>query len=341
MTTVDAAASLRLLSEARHLVDAGRYAAMVAFAESLPPEQVRQSPTLALLLGIAHSRLGRPVPAKRWALRALALAGERGDRAVEARALNVCGAIELARGEVAKAEEFFNRALAEADRLGDHATVGRCSNNLGIIANLRGEHGQALGWHTMALAAFERAGWPKGAAEALHNLAHVHKDRGHWEAALQAADRAVEEAERAGDRALLAAARCGHADIQRLSGFAAAARREVEWALAVHRELGDRLGEAEDLRVLAGVRGALGEKAEAERMYRDVVERAEQGADPLLAAHAARDLALLLAGWDRRPEATEWANRARAGFASLGAVAEIRHLDAALLPLRLAAVTRG
>lgn len=331
---MDPAVSLQRLSRARQLADSGQYRALAALVESLPPQEVEQSPTLALLLAIAHSRLGSPEPARRWAVQALIGARERGDRAIEARALNVCGAIELAAGEVGRAEEFFTRALAEADRLGDHATVGRCANNLGIIANLRGEHEVAVGWHTMAIAAFERAGLHKGTAEALHNLAHCYKDQRDWESALRAADRAVEEARLAGDRALVAAARAGYADIARLAGFVVAARREVESALALHRELGDALGEAEDLRVLAGTLAALGQPLEAERLYRDVIGRAEQGADPLLAAHAERDLALLLAGTDRQAEAEDLARRARVRFARLGAGAEIRRLDEALAKLK-------
>ncbi len=338
---MDPAASLRLLSRARHLADTGQYAALVDFLGALPPEEVQRSPTLALHLGIAHSRLGSPVPAKRWALQAWAAARERGDRALEARALNVCGAMALARGDVTEAEEFLTRALAEADRLGDHGTVGRCSNNLGILANLRGEHGSAVGWHTIATAAFQRVGLHKGAAEALHNLAHCYKDQGNWETALQMADQAVLEAELAGDRALVAAARSGHADIQRLAGFAAPARREVEWALGVHRALHDAMGEAEDLRVLAGALAALGQTRDAERLYEEVIARAEGGADRLLAAHAERDLALMLAGEGRQQEGFEWAKRARVRFAALRAVAEIKRLDAALGPLHLVAGVAG
>src|SRR2546430_11869182 len=56
------------------------------------------------------------------------------DRALEVRALNVCGAIALERGGLTDATFFFTRAQEEATQDNDMATVGRCANNLGIIA---------------------------------------------------------------------------------------------------------------------------------------------------------------------------------------------------------------
>lgn len=327
---MDAQASLRRLSSVCRLADTGQYAALVRILGDQPPHLLEDSPTLALLYGIGNTRLGFIEIGMRWAKLALARAQARGDGALEARAWNVCGAICLWTGRVAEAAEHFDWALSEAERSGDSATVGRCFNNLGIIATLRGDYARAISSHTLAIAAFQRAGLRRGVAEALNNLAMAYKFQEDWVAALELADKAVTEAEAAGDLALTAVALAGRADAHRLAGYAAVAKGEVSRALELHRRQGDLHGETEDLRVQAGVFALEGQVEEAERMYRKVVRLAEHYVDPLLAAQAERDLAVLLFNRRRPTEASEAARRARARFRQLGADAEVQRLDAAV-----------
>lgn len=323
----DVRESIMVLDKARSFFDTGQHAALVEYLAGLPPVEIERSPTLALLFGIAHARMGRHPEGERWVGVSLELARQRGDRGVEARALNVKGAIALESGRVEDAAGFFMRALEEAKREGDHSTVGRCSNNLGIVANLRGDHGRAIGSYAMALAAFDQAGLPRGVAETHHNLAITYRDQGDLPKALEAADSAVEEAGAAGDRALAAQTRAGRAEIRTLSGDAQFGLREVELALGTHREIGDVVGEAEDLRVLAAALAALGETTQAEGTLLVVIARAEQHERPLLAAMARRDLAHLLRRLGRAAEAADVALTARAQFMQLGAAAEARKLD--------------
>lgn len=340
---MNAQESLRRLSTARRLADTGQYAALVRFLSNQPAPDLEDSPTLALLYGIGNTRLGFPEMGMRWAKLALVRAQARGDDALEARARNVCGAICLWTGRVSEAVEFFDVALGEADRSRDSATVGRCFNNLGIIANLRGHYDRAVSCYTLAIAAFERAGLRRGVAEALINLGLAYKDQENWPKALELADEAVAEAEATADDALTAVALAGRADVHRLAGYPAVAKREVLRALELHRRQGDTHGEAEDLRVLAGVLVMAGEIDEPERVYRKVVKLAEQHSDPLLAAHAERDLAVLLLRAHRPTEASEVASRSRVRFRQLGAEAEVQRLDATLaraVETASAAITR-
>ena len=325
---MDARASLMTLNTVQQLADTGRHTAVVEYLSALPAEDVAKSPTLALVFGSAYARLGRDELARRWAAVALARARERGDRPVEARALNLSGAIAFDRGGIDEATRYFTQGLAGAEREDDPATVGRCSNNLGIIASLRGDHGRAVGSYTMALAAFQQAGLHTGVAETLHNLAISYRDQGDLDLALQTADRAVQEATEAGDLRLVALTEGGRAEIRLLAGEAALAGREVEHAIAMHREVGDIVGEAFDLRVLGCVYAALGNEGEAERTLRNVVEQADAFGRPLLAALAERDLVrLFLTRVGREDQASDWARRARTRFIKLGAQAEVQHLD--------------
>lgn len=316
-----------ILRKAAEFSDAGQHAAVVDYVSGLPPNEITSSPTLALLFGIALARLGRHAEGARWVDIALKQARERGDRAIEARALNVQGAIALEAGRIDEAATYFSRALEEATRDADHATVGRCSNNLGIIANLRGDYGRAIGSYTMAMASFQQVALHRGVSEARHNLGIAYRDQGDLATALTTAEGAVEEAEAASDRALAAQTRAGRAETRILSGEAELGHREVERALAMHRELGDTVGEAEDLRVFALALAALGDTEQAESTLRAVTERAEASERPLLAAQARRDLAHLLKRLGRVAEAKDFALTGRAQFSQLGAAAEVRKLD--------------
>ncbi len=316
-----------MLNKAQELASNGQHAKVVDYLSGQPEADVERSPTLALLLGIAHARLGRDADGKRWVQIALDRSRERGDRAIEARALNASGAIALESGRIDEAKENFMRALSEAKREGDHATVGRCSNNLGVIANLRGDYGRAVGSYTMALAAFQQAHLHAGVAETLHKRAITYRDQGDLPRALKTADSAVEEAQAGGNLRLTALTQGGRAEIRLASEDTAIARREIQQVLEIRRELSDVMGEAEDLRVLAGTLAAVDETEEAEDVYRDVIGRAEDHDRPLLAAQAERDLARLLRQSGRVGDAKEQARKARVRFKQLGAEAEVAKLD--------------
>src|SRR3989454_502229 len=191
--------SLAPLHAAQELADAGRYADLLAYLSERPQNELEQSPMLALLSSIAHSRLGRLDLGQQWAMVALSRARVHGDRRLELRGLNVCGAIALERGGINEATHFFTRAQEEAMQDNDMATLGRCANNLGIIANMQGDYGRAVGAYTRAIAAYEAAGYDPGIAESHHNLAIAFREQGHLDEAMQAADTAVRQAERPGD----------------------------------------------------------------------------------------------------------------------------------------------
>jgi tetratricopeptide (TPR) repeat protein len=328
---------LEPLHEAQGLADRGRYADLLAYLSERSTEELEQSPTLAVLCGIAHARLGRLEVGHQWAMVALSRARVLGDRPLELRALNVCGAIALERGGLHEATHFFARAQEQDLDDSDLVTLGRCANNLGIIANLQGDYGRAVGAYTRAIAAYEQAHYGPGQAESHHNLGITYREMGSLDQALQAAGTAVREADRLGDRRLKAQALAGRAEIRLARKEPELARREAERALSMHRELKDPVLEAEDLRILGGALAALGETAEAEAMLRDVIARAIQHARPLLVAITQRDLAQVHARLERSNLALELARNARATFDRLRADQELRKLDAFVAELEAAA----
>ncbi|MBI4421733.1 MAG: tetratricopeptide repeat protein [Gemmatimonadetes bacterium] len=318
---------IELLNRVQKLSDTGRDAAVVAELGAVPVQELEQSPTLALLFGISQGRLGRHNSGKQWVAMALETALARGDRSIEARALNVSGAIAFEEGRIDEALDYFRRGLAEAERQGDRATVGRCSNNLGIIFNMRGQYDEAVGSYTMAQAAFLQVGHHTGAAKALHNLAITYRDQRALGPALETEERAALEAAAGGDLGLIGQIHCGRGEIRLRAGDAEVARIEVQRALTLHREIGDSLREADDLRVLAGTLEVLRQPIQAESLLRDVIARRNRLNRPLVTAEAERDLARLLHRQKRNDEAAELAVQARERFAALGAVVEARRLD--------------
>jgi tetratricopeptide (TPR) repeat protein len=333
--------SLAPLHVAQQLADAGHYAELLTYLGGRSQDELEQSPMLTLLCGIAHSRLGRLDVGRRWAMVAHLRARVLGDRTLEVRALNVCGAIALERGGIDEATYFFTRAQEEAMQDSDMATVGRCANNLGIIANMQGDYGRAVGAYTRAIAAYQKAGHDRGIVESQHNLGITYRERGQLDRAMQAADAAVREAERLGDQMLKAQALAGRAEIRVARGEPALAISEAEGALAVHLQLKDAVREIEDLRILAVALGLAGKTKDAAAMLRQVIERATEHERPLLVAIAQRDLAHLLAREGQVASANEVAQRARATFERLGATVEIAKLDALLAPWDLGTLALG
>jgi tetratricopeptide (TPR) repeat protein len=322
--------SLEPLHQAQALADTGRYVELVRYLSGYSRDEVAQSPMLALLCGMGHARLGSLAEGEHWVQAALSRAQALGDRVLEVRALNACGAIALERGGIEEATCLFARAQEEAMREQDMATVGRCANNIGIIANLQGDYPGAVGAYTRAIAAYRQARYDRGVAESQHNLGIAHRERGQLDDALQAADAAVREAERLGDPQLKGQALAGRAEIQIARGVPELARREADRAVAMHRELQDPVRETEDLRILGVALGVLGRTQEAKDLLREVIERATRHQRPLLVAMAQRDLARLLAREGDVTTARMLATVARKTFDHLGATVEMGRLDALL-----------
>src|SRR6266576_3077458 len=322
--------SLAPLHVAQELADAGRYGELLTYLSKRSPDELEQSPMLTLLCGIAHARLGRVDLGQQWAMVAQLRARMLGDRTLEVRARNVCGAIALERGGISEATYFFTRAQEKAMQDNDMVTVGRCANNLGIIANLQGDYSRAVGAYARAIAAYEKAGYDRGVVESQHNLGITYREQGQLDRALRVAGTALREAERLGDRVLQAQALAGLAEIRVARGEFEPAIRDAERALAVHRELKDAVLETEDLRILAVALGLAGKPQDAEAMLRQVIDRATEHQRPLLVASAQRDLAHLLALVGDVAAAKQMALAARATFERLRAKVETEKLDALL-----------
>jgi tetratricopeptide (TPR) repeat protein len=233
---------------AQQYADSGKYAELLNYLEQRSRDELEESAMLTLLLGIAHSRLGRLEVGQQWAMVAQLRARSLKDRTMEVRALNVCGAIALERGGIDEATYFFSRAQEEASENNDLATVGRCSNNLGIIASMQGDSKRAVIAYTRAIASYEQAQFARGVAETRHNLGIALREQGQLDRALETANLAIQEAQGLNDQMLIAQALAGLAEVHVARGDAKHAMTAVDKAIATHRELKDPVRESEDAR---------------------------------------------------------------------------------------------
>src|SRR2546429_1945282 len=315
-----------VVDKAQQLAAAGRHSEVIACLGARAESELDGSADFALLYGTAQARLVRHDEGVRWLDAALERARKGGERGVESRALNARGAMSLVSGRIGEAADYCTRALMLASLDDDSAPVGRCSNNLGIVSNLRGRHAEAIGSWEIARAAFDRAGWRQGVGECHHNLGITYREQGAFDRALAEANRAVAEAEASRDHTLWALTLRGRAEIHASRGELQLARRELDQVRDLRIGVPDSADEAEDARVVASLLVAEGQWAAAERVLREVIERAEADERPLLQAEAMRDLSMGLRGTGRHAEAHTAARTAKAIFTRLGAEGELRNL---------------
>lgn len=322
--------ALSPLHVAQDLADRGHYRELLAYLNTCPPADIEASPLLTLLGAIAFARQGQLVEGWQWAMRAQLQARTVGDRTLEVRCINVCGAVALEGGGIDAARECFTAAHDAGLQNNEMVTIGRSANNLGVIAEMQGNDTEAVGAFTRALSAYERAHYPRGIVESYHNLAIAFRESGRLEDAELAAHSALREAEQLGDPQLRAQVLAGLAEIHIARGHAALAVQEAETARAMHAELKDPVREAEDMRIVAVAHSAAGRDEDAETQLREVLSLAAAHGRPLLEACAERDLARVFVRGGKIAAAQGLARSARTTFARLGAQREVERLDAML-----------
>jgi tetratricopeptide (TPR) repeat protein len=305
------------LREVRVAVREGRFREAASALGALPG-LVREAPEWHLLSAMTAWRLGAYRDSRDAALEARARFRARGDADGEMRAENVAAAGAFGLGHLMAAEEEWSRARELARALRDDLMVARCSNNLGAISLYLARHDAAHGFYRLARAGFERLGFAHGVAETWINTAIAWRDLGRFEEAASAADQALGAAEHAASARLVAEALSNRGEAMAAMGDPALGRTQVERALALAREEGDRLAEPDILRILANIARAEGALADAVRIGRQALEAATALGHPWTIAEVQRDLGdALLAAGDRAAAVEAYEQAARA-FDRLG-----------------------
>lgn len=244
------------------------------------------------------------------------------------RALNLLGVIRFERGAPGEAEGAFAEALELARQLRDTLMAARASNNLASVFHLQGHPHIALGLYRQVLLDYQRLGDRRGTAETWHNIAIVHRQLRDWDAADAAAAESLRHADLAGDRGMLGIAMAGKAELDLDRGDLALAAQELERAGELARETGDEVGGAQVqmLRAVAELKG--GEYARALDTAGTALALTRELGVPLLEAEATAVAARAARAMGNEAEAERHRTQAIELFTRLGAAGFIERFEA-------------
>lgn len=248
-----------ILDHARELFERHEWRALVDLLEPRPREELVASAQLSYWLADAWRRVGRHPEALALLEEITPAIKRSGLPRLTLFRLNLLGMIRFETGQVQQAEEAWKELLAQASAARDEEFIARANNNLGIICTLHVRPKEAVTCYERAIAAYRMLGLPRQIAQSHQNLgityreiSHFDQADDHFETAIRyaAQDRSEDEIARAEqERALL---------IYLARRDARMAKATVHRALDRFGRLGDPLGHADSLRVLAMIE--LGEK---------------------------------------------------------------------------------
>jgi tetratricopeptide (TPR) repeat protein len=311
-----------LLERARAMRAAGEWPALERMGAGMANEELLAQPEFAYLYALAARVVGRTARALEVAAQVERAARLRGDRRLRAEAANLVGIAQFEAGRLNEAEECWGELLDTASEWGDEETASRACNNLGVLANVRGRRDQALLHYERALAAFQRVGDVRGLAETHHNLGISYRDLGFDREADAHFRRAIELAGTAAAEDVIAIAETERAMLRARAGDGTLAEAMATRALERFTRLGEPLGRADALRVLAAAARAESRDEAARPFLDDALEIARAHSDPLLLAEVQRDRGLLLRDLGEAEGAREALTESAEHFGRLGATAE-------------------
>jgi tetratricopeptide (TPR) repeat protein len=260
----------------------------------LPEAAVVAEPELGVLYADACRRVGQTLRSLEVGERLEARVRRAGRKDLTLELTNVIGMALFEAGRMEEAERRFQALLDDATAWRNVEFTARAANNQGIIANVQGERDLALSCYQHALAAYQGLGHLRGLAQTHHNLGISYRDLGlHGEADAHHR-RAIELAREAGSEDVIALAELERAVLRTLAGDGRMAEALARRARHRFRRLGDPLGRAEALRVLAAAARADGRDRLAEKRLEAALAVARAHRDELLLAEVRRDQGVLL-----------------------------------------------
>jgi predicted ATPase/class 3 adenylate cyclase len=298
--------------------------------------EVEQGPVL-LRLGQVFETVGQWAEAGESYQRALALAEQGGDQALQAQCQIAIGELRRRQGDYAEAALWYARAQEGAQRLGDQATLAKALICAGTLASQQGDFVTAQQRYEQSLVIRRSLDDEFNIANVLNNMSIVAYNQGDYARA-----RALQEESLAIRRSLsnkwalsnslnnLGAILC---DLDELD----LARVYLEEALGIQRAIGDPAALALTLHSLANLERTRGAYEPAFALYQESVTINLRIGDRWMSIQALEDLAWLMALLGEPERALRAAGAAVSARAAMGAPlppADQAKLDAALAPAR-------
>ena len=273
------------------------------------------------LCATAARQLARGEAGEAFSDRAAAIYHELGWGAAEAQALLERGSSRYVRGDIADARRSWDRALALARQAGDPGTAATALSGLGVTSISVEDFRRARDELTAARDTAAAIGRDDSVALADDNLGRAFARLGDAELAIDHYGRALAVFEHGGMVREAGRTRHALALVQRdLLDDPAAARTELDRALALSRRAGNRDGESLALVDLGLAHRDAGELALATSRLAEAVALAGAIGSPHLLARARAAQGLIALDRGAADEALAAYDDARAGFAGLGAL---------------------
>jgi tetratricopeptide (TPR) repeat protein len=286
-------AAFRLV-EARALAKMSEWGALCERVSALPEAAVVAEPELAVLYADSCRRIGQALRSLEVGERLESSVRRTGRKDLTLRLTNVIGMALFEAGRMEEAARRFQALLDDATAWRNVEFTARAANNQGIIANVQGRRDLALSCYQHALAAYQGLGHFRGLAQTHHNLGISYRDLGLHAEADAHYRRAIEFGRKAGSEDVIALAELERAVLRAMAGDGRMAEALARRASHRFRRLGDPVGRAEALRVLAAAARADGRNRLAEKRLDAAFAVAREHQDQLLLAEVRRDQGVLL-----------------------------------------------
>jgi len=198
--------------------------------------------------------------------RALALSHEAGDRHAEAKSLIAFGELYRDLWVTKRSVEHVERALSISIELGDKSSEARCLTVLGQLHYARGDTTGAVRCLEEALALGKQSVLSSSEGECLINIGDLHLQQGEIEQARLHFERASTVCGEQMDKRRAVRALCGLSRCNLAVGESYTAADQLTEAMGVRKEVGDRAGQGECLRMLAVAYTHVGKLATARKV---------------------------------------------------------------------------
>ena len=274
---------------------------------------------LTYRVGEALYHLGRMEELAEHAAAFERTARDRRDVPATLRALNLRGIAAFELGRTVEAREAFETLMALAEAEGDHDMLARACLNLGAVANLQGTPATALTLYQLALPLFQKLGQARGQSQTNQSLALSYRDLDRHDDADDAYREAIRLGLEFGYPPIVSMATIGRAELLALRGDPHAAAGLVEWGLRLARRLEDPITEGTGLRIRASARADMGRREEAIADLELALRLSRETGNRLLEAETLRDLGrVALRSGDPGAARTHW-RQAAEQFSRMGA----------------------
>lgn len=233
-------------------------------------------------LGVIQNFLGNHAQAKTYYEEALTLRRDIDDKRGVAATLSNIGIVVKTTENHKAARVYYDEAIQIFRKIGDLHGVATLLNNLGALLLEQREFEDALSIYQECLRIVRAIGDERSAGYALHNIGRIHLAQNDTHAAQAHFEEAIAILTPIGDKR-------GIADITKDSGIALmlenapSAPARLSEALALWRDVGDRVGMTQTLKALAQWHGTQGDHAQALALARQAYEEARQA--PILQQH--------------------------------------------------------